>query len=392
LKSHHRRIIGVVCAVIMILWFGALANAADAGYFTVKANVRITNGVSIVKFQNDYTFKSPIGFNSTGLFFDGTGAYTAWSSSQLVFYLQNATNTSTPKLVLTVPSKPAYVLNALNNSWSSNVLTIFGQQANKTVTVVFSTLGTTGIRLYYSTAIMAQAPTYDSSLHKLTIVTSSAGTIKLSNMEGKPNTVTLDSVNKPEGNGWTWDDPNAQLTLTGGSTWEILWQASENPPPVGPSSSSSTWSLIVQVKDTFGNPISGATVSLPGEGKLSDVNGLVDFGRKQAGPYTIHIEATNCKSDDVPINLQGDFTTQNPLPLPLTCTVPQGPSTQQPPSGQPFDIIGWFRNVSFPSPNDIYVWLTTRTLIEYAIVALAVVIIVAFIVYRRIGREEKQKQ
>lgn len=181
----------------------------------------------------NYTLGSPAINNTLGVYFNFTGKttnITAMPSYQFRFQAWNTTNTGVIPIVVQSGSvKATYILNALNYSYASTNTTLYTQLSNQSVTVDFeSSIGSSGITIPQSTAILTAVPTYDIVNKQLTITAqgTASSTIQAQGASKGPLSVKKNGL---VSSSWTYDNVLDILYLNGASTWLVTYSGTPGP-------------------------------------------------------------------------------------------------------------------------------------------------------------------
>jgi hypothetical protein len=151
-------------------------------------------------------------------------------SYQFRFQAWNTTNTGVIPIVVQSGSvKATYILNALNYSYASTNTTLYTQLSNQSVTVDFeSSIGSSGITIPQSTAILTAVPTYDIVNKQLTITAqgTASSTIQAQGASKGPLSVKKNGL---VSSSWTYDNVLDILYLNGASTWLVTYSGTPGP-------------------------------------------------------------------------------------------------------------------------------------------------------------------
>jgi hypothetical protein len=107
-------------------------------------------------------FSDSVLVSGTQASFGVNGKTASFPSQQFQVQTWNTCSNPYPKFALTSSPTPTYVLNAYNYSYASNVLTVFGQQSNQTITVNYGYLVGV-VSIYYATSVINSAPIWNPS-------------------------------------------------------------------------------------------------------------------------------------------------------------------------------------------------------------------------------------
>ena len=88
---------------------------------------------------------------------------------------------------------------------------------------------------------------------------------------------------------------------------------------VGGGTPTTTYTLVVLIKDLLGTPLQGASVSQGSTSLLTDASGLANFGSLTSGSYTLNVSASGCTTTSQPISLTSDHPASNPFIVNVQC-------------------------------------------------------------------------
>ncbi len=129
---------------ISLLLITGQVYAASSGTFLIIAGRQFDTGLGIIRFLDNTLVTCPSycwSLASNELSIDLTNTIESLTGNQL--RLQMWGTSGYPKIVVAGSTNPTSVTNALNYTWFSNTLTVFGKVANETVIIDYSTITTT---------------------------------------------------------------------------------------------------------------------------------------------------------------------------------------------------------------------------------------------------------
>jgi len=226
-------LICIIAFLIPFLSFDFLHIRASPASGFVSAGVKVGYDDGYLQLSNDYYFDS---INRT--VFDATNTVSTFSNNQLVFTLVNASADKYPSFtIITSSTKPVYVLNVKNYTYSTDRIIFYGLSDSKTVTMDFGTVYGLGIKILQAPTLTS-APVFDSVTNQLTFIATGTGieSIKI-DFATKPYYVKIDDVVHSEGSKWTF--ANGVTTITDSfSTKNIVvsWSSLSPPEPPPPLS------------------------------------------------------------------------------------------------------------------------------------------------------------
>jgi len=209
----------VLLSMLPFLCFDFLHASPARGF--VSSGVKVGYDDGYLQLSNDYYFDS---INRT--VFDATNTVSGFSNNQLVFTLVNASANKYPSFtVITGSTKPVYILNVKNYSYSGDRTTFYGLSDSKTVTMDFGTIHRSGIKILQAPTIIS-APS-EPTIQEFEFTASSSGeeSIKVECNE-KPHFIKIDDVAHSEGDKWIYTSGILTITETFSSskTFVLYWE------------------------------------------------------------------------------------------------------------------------------------------------------------------------